>query len=211
MNYSIFNSLFPYALVLAALTYLTKSLIEHWLDKDVDKFKSRIEKEANLEIEKYKNQLDVERLRLQISYGGIFEKQATAILELHQHLLDLETAASDALHNAGTNRDRSIAFGKVWKEALKAYHENRILIPQEIDTNLEQFLNTSYQSVFTYLGKDEARIERMTDEQFEQFSIEQDSAINLLQEKLPSIKLQLIYAMRNTIGTSANINKFSIT
>ena len=205
MAYSIFKSLFSYALLLAALTYLTKSLIKHWLDKDVDKFKSSIEKEANLEIEKYKNQLDIERLRLQISYGGIFEKQATAILDLYQHLLDLETAASDALHNAGTNRERRVAFMEVWKQALKAYHENRILIPQEIDTNLEQFLNTSFQSVFTYLGKDEIRIERMTDEQFEQFSTEQDSAINTLQEKLPDIKLQLIDAMRKTIGTSANI------
>ena len=205
MAYSIFKSLFSYALLLAALTYLTKSLIKHWLDKDVDKFKSRIEKEANLEIEKYKNQLDIERLRLQISYGGIFEKQATAILELHQQLLDLETAASDALHNTGTNRERRVAFMEVWKEALKAYHENRILIPQEIDTNLEQFLNTSFQSVFTYLSKDEIRIERMTDEQFEKFSNDQDNAINMLQEKLPDIKLQLINAMRKTIGTNVNI------
>lgn len=205
MAYSIFKSLFSYALLLAALTYLTKSLIKHWLDKDVDKFKSRIEKEANLEIEKYKNQLDVERLRLQISYGGIFEKQATAILELYQQLLDLETAASDALHITGTNKERRVAFKEVWKEALKAYHVNRILIPQEIDTNLEQFLNTSYQSVSTYLIKDEIRIERMTDEQFEKFSNDQDNAINMLQEKLPDIKLQLINAMRKTIGTNVNI------
>ena len=205
MAYSIFKSLFSYALLLAALTYLTKSLIKHWLDKDVDKFKSRIEKEANLEIEKYKNQLDVERLRLQISYGGIFEKQATAILELYQQLLDLETAASDALHITGTNKERRVAFKEVWKEALKAYHVNRILIPQEIDTNLEQFLNTSFQSVFTYLSKDEIRIERMTDEQFEKFSNDQDNAINMLQEKLPDIKLQLINAMRKTIGTNVNI------
>lgn len=205
MAYSIFKSLFSYALLLAALTYLTKSLIKHWLDKDVDKFKSRIEKEANLEIEKYKNQLDVERLRLQISYGGIFEKQATAILELYQQLLDLETAASDALHITGTNKERRVAFKEVWKEALKAYHVNRILIPQEIDTNLEQFLNTSYQYVSTYLIKDEIRIERMTDEQFEKFSNDQDNAINMLQEKLPDIKLQLINAMRKTIGTNVNI------
>ena len=88
---------------------------------------------------------------------------------------------------------------------MKAYHENRILIPQEIDTNLEQFLNTSFKSVSTYLGKDEIRIKHMTDEQFKQFSNEQDSAINTLQEKLPVIKLQLINAMRKTIGTSANI------
>ena len=45
----------------------------------------------------------------------------------------------------------------------------------------------------------------MTDKQFEQFSNDQDSAINLLQKNLPDIKHLLIDAMRKTIGTSANI------
>ena len=76
--------------VLIVLGFLSKKLIKHFLDKDISKFKSEIQFKATQEIESYKSNLEKERARLQISYGGIFERQAEAILAIYQNLLLLD-------------------------------------------------------------------------------------------------------------------------
>lgn len=67
------------AVALGALGFLFKALIGHLLDKDISSYKSK---------------LDAENLKLKISYGGIFEKQANVILELYTKLLSLELGAN---------------------------------------------------------------------------------------------------------------------
>lgn len=98
------------ALVLGALAYLVRSLIGHRLEKDISEFKRTLELAAQREIEAYKSQLEKDRLRLQISYGGIFEKQASAILDLYKGVVTLERAAFAAIHHGGSLSDRQTAF-----------------------------------------------------------------------------------------------------
>lgn len=106
------------AVALAALGFLFKSLIGHFLDKDINSYKAK---------------LDAENLKLQIAYGGIFEKQANVILELYSKLLSLELGASSG----------SLATPEQWnnyRESIQStvsfYHEQRVMIPQTLDAKV---------------------------------------------------------------------------
>lgn len=85
------------ALILGALTYLVKSFIGLRLEKDVIEFKSDIKRKASEEMERFRAQLEKDRLRIQISYGGIFERQADAILELYGAVVALERGVNEAI------------------------------------------------------------------------------------------------------------------
>jgi hypothetical protein len=114
------------SVALAALGFLFKSFVGHLLDKDVSLYKSRLE---------------MENLKLQISYGGIFEKQANVILDLYSRLLSLELGA-----NPG-----SLATPDQWnhyREAIKStvdfYHEQRVMLPQALDKKIQNTLDGAY-------------------------------------------------------------------
>ena len=103
------------AVALGALGFLFKALVGHLLDKDISSYKSK---------------LDAENLKLKISYGGIFEKQANVILELYTKLLSLELGA-----NPGALRtpEEWNNYKDRINEVASFYHEQRVMIPQNLD------------------------------------------------------------------------------
>lgn len=114
-------------IVLGVLGFLFKSLIGHFLDKDVSQYKSKLEA-ANL--------------RLQIAYGGIFERQANAILELYSKVLELE-------HGAGSSEINDPQGWNDYQESIKKaaafYHEQRVLLPNELDTAVLETIQNAHQ------------------------------------------------------------------
>jgi hypothetical protein len=188
------------AIVLGVLAFLAKSLINHLLDKDVRQFQKDLEQSATREIESFKSNLEIERIRLQISYGGIFEKQAQAILETYRSILDIEQAASDAINLGGTNAERRHEFGKAFSVVRQKYFANRILLPPDIDEGLAHFTDRMFRSILQYTSADERRIQRMSDEEIEKFFEKQEKAAEIVESELPPIRERLINRMRETIG-----------
>ena len=152
------------------------------------------------EIEGYKAQLEKERLRLQISYGGIFEKQATAILELYRGLIDFESAATQAIHGGGTVSERRETFRKPWAAVRRLYYESRILLPQEIDEALVKFVDDLFLNASAYTRSEMRDAGRMTDEQFEQLIQKQDKMLEVIETELPPIREMLVANMRKALG-----------
>jgi len=117
------------ALVLVVLGFLFKSIITHFLNKDVATFKSTLQLDVTHQIAKYKSELEIERTRLQISYGGIFSKQADVLIKLYELLLELEGEVNGGIvgTEAWNNYKNKLDHYKIY------YHENRALIPQALD------------------------------------------------------------------------------
>lgn len=116
-------------IVLGVVGFLSRSIVVHFLNKDVESFKSKLQADASRQIEEFKSTLEIERARLQISYGGIFAKQADVLMKLYELLLNLEAEVNSGI--VGTD-----AWTKYQKklDTYKAYyHENRALIPEELD------------------------------------------------------------------------------
>lgn len=78
------------SILVSALVVLAKYLFEHFLAKDLDKFKADI----SLEIEKYKSQLEKENIRHSIQYSKLHADRAEIIKELYFKICDVESSLS---------------------------------------------------------------------------------------------------------------------
>ena len=203
-----------YSIPFGIVCYLVKILIVHWLDKDISayrkslendatSFKQSLENTANLELEKYKSQLETERVRLQISYGGIFEKQANAILEIYKVLIVLDEAARGYLESV-QNRELEVKFFESWKNAQKIISSNCILLPEKLDPDLSKFMREYFIGVHHYISAisqlKQTNPYDASNEERQQLKEMRDKASIMVNEEIPKLKNDLVSYMRKTLG-----------
>ena len=84
--------------VVFALAWLIRSLVTHVLSKDLEKFKTSLKAQADVEIERLRAALQMEGYRDQVRFGRLHEKQANTLALLYEQLLTivqhLESCAS---------------------------------------------------------------------------------------------------------------------
>lgn len=84
------------AIASAALAWLAKQIIVHFLSKDVEAYKVRLKAESDKEIESLKSQLQLLNQQQLIRYSALHEKRAEAIQRLYS-LLDTATVEAHVL------------------------------------------------------------------------------------------------------------------
>jgi hypothetical protein len=192
------------AIIVGALAYLVKTLLGQRLEKDLLTFRADIERKASEEIERFRAQLEKDRLRLRISYGGIFERQAEAIIELHDAVLNVERGASAAVHSGDGFRERREHLEKPISELRDTLLRRRILFPPELDEAMDAFLKRLPHAVRTYVSADSRDFTRMSPEEMESVFSRQDRALEVLEDEVPALREQIVTQMRKTIGTVAS-------
>ena len=193
------------AIVLAALAYLFKTLIGAKLERELSEFKNTIQRKAAEEMERFRSQLEKDRLRLQISYGGIFERQADAILAVYASLVALERGANEAIHLGGKTQERRTKFESPLWELRRTVIDKQILLPPEVERAVEAFLAKLPRAVRTYISAESRDLSRIStaaamDKLFEQ----QDRAMEIIEKEVPLIREKLVSEMRKVIGVVAS-------
>jgi hypothetical protein len=192
------------ALVLGALAYLIKTLIGARLEKDLTEFKNSVERKATQEMERFRAQLEKDRLRMQISYGGIFERQADAILALYGSLVALERGASEAIHLVGNSQERRAKFELPLWDLHKTIIDKQILLPPEVDSAMEEFLNRLPRAVRTYISAESRDYSRLPTAEMNKLFEQQDKALQIIEKEIPELRGQLVAEMRKVIGVVAS-------
>jgi hypothetical protein len=82
------KSLGGFAILAAASAWLIKSIITHFLSKDVEAYKSRIASESAKEIEQFKAQLQMMAREHEVRFSKLHEKRAEIISELYELLVE---------------------------------------------------------------------------------------------------------------------------
>lgn len=190
------------ALVIGGIAFLAKGLVNNLLKKDIGKFQDELSRKASREIESFKSELEIERVRLQISYGGIFEKQAEAILDLYKSVLDIEDAATNVIHSAVPAAQKREGFAEIFSEVRDKYLRNRILLSEDIDNDISDFVDKIFSSVFKYTSADDRLMQRMNDEQLQKFFDKQEEAAKIVIMEIPKIRDKLVNRMRYTLGVN---------
>ncbi|MDW5419270.1 hypothetical protein R6242_22105 [Iodobacter sp. CM08] len=123
-------------IIFAMSSWLGKVWASRILERDRLKYTTVLEDlktQNQISIDKLNSSLEAANLKLTIAYGGIFEKQSNAILELYSKLLELELGANP----------RSLTEAQKWndykdqiREAANFYHKQRILIPKSLDEKI---------------------------------------------------------------------------
>jgi hypothetical protein len=102
MNYQeILASTAIQAILLGALTFLARSIILHWLGKDVESFKTTVNANAQRMIEEFKAQLAKTAREHQVRFESLHNKRAGAIEVLYEKLV----RARDSMERLVTSWD----------------------------------------------------------------------------------------------------------
>jgi hypothetical protein len=86
----IFTTVGSTAVIVSAVTFLTRSVTNHLLTRDVEKFKARLKADADIEIEKLKHSLEKVAVEHQVRFSKLHEKRAEIIADLYARLVDAE-------------------------------------------------------------------------------------------------------------------------
>lgn len=192
-------------LVVAILAFLFKSIINHRLEKDMALYQARIEANAKETLSEYESKLEKERIRLQISYGGIFEKQAESIIQIYDAVLEFEKNTFLAIHS--TNEEDFKTFIVSSSKLYNLLNQKRILLPDTVVKMVEKIQNDIFWGV-----DDNRRIEyrlgrnNISDKLFEVLFKKQDEALKVV-NSLPELKNELIVELRNLIGIAHSYEK----
>lgn len=192
------------AIVLGALTYLIKTLLDSRLQKEFLEFKNNIERKAADEMERFRSQLEKDRLRMQISYGGIFERQAEAILQLYEAIVNLERGVGEAIHLGGTANERRENFEKPLSNLRRTMIERQILLPPKVDAVMQEFLAKLPRAVRTYISAETRDFSRLSSEEMDKVFEKQDKALEIIENEVPALRNRLVAEMRRVIGVVAS-------
>jgi hypothetical protein len=69
--------------LIAALTFLGRSIILHWLNKDVERYKDNLRAENDAKLESHKHALHVASLEHNVRFSHLHEKRANVIAEIY--------------------------------------------------------------------------------------------------------------------------------
>lgn len=197
----IFGAIAANAIVIAVLGFLARTIIKHFLSKDIERFKSNLESEAKSEIESYRSNLEKERIRLQISYSGIFEKQASVIIEMYKLILDFENKIWSVMTPMADRNELYGAFIESYRALLNYYEINRILLPKTLEDDFENFLKKMYLAVNKH-KRAEDQLNRgymLQEADFDKLFQQQDQANEII-DKLPAYRRDLTDKLRSLIG-----------
>ena len=135
------------AVFLAAAAWLIKSLVTNRLAREAEQFRIGLQSQANMELERLRNSLQLAATEHQVRFANLHEKRALVIAELYSRLIQGRgDAARFILPEA---RDKEVA-GETNQKMLELYHYitlNRIYLPEKVCELVDEFEATLRKSV----------------------------------------------------------------
>jgi hypothetical protein len=189
-------------LVLVVLGFLFKSIINHFLSKDITQYKNNLEHEAKIEIDQFKSNLEKKNIRLQISYGGIFEKQANVIIEIYKYIVDFDNRIRSVLCPTEDKIKLYNEFKISYDILFNFYELNKVLLPDDLEANFEKLRRDIYIAVNKQMRIDSqlSKSYMLSDQDMEKLFNENDKAYETIEHQLPQIKQDIINKFRSLIG-----------
>src|SRR5437870_3294692 len=113
--------------LIAALAFLGRSIILHWLGKDIELHKARLSADAQLAIEAFKGELSRESLEHQVRFQALHANQVTAIEDLYVKLVETRYTMEAFVHAwRADNREEFGKVGRVFFELRRELDKRRI-------------------------------------------------------------------------------------
>ncbi|WP_394171342.1 hypothetical protein [Saccharospirillum alexandrii] len=186
------------AIAITALAYLAKTIIKHWLDKDVEGYKASITFKSERTLEEFKSNLEKESIKLQIQYGRVFEEQAKVLIEINKKVNLLERLRQSATFNY-EDKNSYAEFRRSYVDLIDFYQDNQLVIPQEIDTVFENFLRILFNTTSKYRSTDELLSKGYRRNNVDEILKRQDKVLEAIEE-IPKLREELISYMRSSLG-----------
>jgi hypothetical protein len=192
------------SVIVSVFAFLTKSVINHWLTRDAEKFKARLKADADMEIEKLKNSLQMVAVEHQVRFSKLHEKRAEIIADLYGRLVDAERIGDHFVKVAAWDDEKGReSYEETNRNLLDLYYfveKNGIYLPEsvcELLTNFVLAIRSSAIGMHFY-----ARVESTTPNQafVEQRATVLKQAFESFQDKIPAARKALQSEFRTMLG-----------
>ena len=143
------------AVLLTALAFLTRSLLRHWMDKDVEVFKADLRAKETEATEKLKASLQLASVEHQIQFSRLHERRADVIERVYELLLELMwssgAACSIVRFSGGKSQEELLSEADTQRvELFRYFMKNRIFLPAAACESLETFIEDTRQRLIKF-------------------------------------------------------------
>jgi len=127
--------------------WLIKTIISHWLEKDVQGFKASLQSQTQLEIEKTKHELEKIATEHQIKFAKLHEKRADVILEMNKNIESLINSIQQLVSLVDfpaepSRLEKMKKAGECLDEFLKHYRQNSIYLSENLSKKIKDLVDT---------------------------------------------------------------------
>jgi hypothetical protein len=138
-------AIFANATLLAVLGWIGKSLFEHVIDRNSQRFEIELRAKADSTIERLKTDLQLKTIEHQVRFSRLHEKQAGVIAELNAHIVEALWAAESFLspmewvgEPKKPEKHRN-AMNKL-VELYRYFEKHRIYLPDQLCAVVEKLI-----------------------------------------------------------------------
>lgn len=190
------------AVVAAAAAWLTKSVLTHFLSRNIASYKAELKRQSDREIEEVKSRLQIVASERQIVFSRLHEKRVEIVAETYTLIHKVNSKAigliSEVFH-AGlrTPKDRA---QEVFDDCLKFYdffQQHRIYFSEELCNMMDKFV--------ALIGETNVAVRRAPDNLDHSTEDGKEAYLKMaiLMDRLPEIKKSIEKYFRTLLGVIA--------
>lgn len=143
--WTILTAISASAVSLAVVAWLVRSIITHWLSKDIEVFKATLQHAKNSEIEKLRAELGRMTLEHQVKFSQLHTKVFDTIAHLYKLIAKTQRAMASFLTPVVTastppERERGQAAVDSWHALVIFFREHEIYFDKETCAMMEHYL-----------------------------------------------------------------------
>jgi hypothetical protein len=136
---------------MAILGFLARTIVTHFLSKDIEAYKTKLEAESEVEIEKLRNSLRQIAYEHEVVFSHLHKQRMDAILELYYELVEIKNAVEKVVTpHQGTefhkvrHENAQIAATKA-VEFYKMFEKKKLFLDEKLATEMDVFVTELYQ------------------------------------------------------------------
>lgn len=125
------------AVLLAIAGWLIRTIIQHFLTKDIEQYKFDIRRQGEIELEKLKAALNIEAVTHEITFSKLHNRRAEIIEELFKKLMAFDDSASTLMVEFDMDdseglREMADKFIDIYYDFHKYAEQNQIYFSEEL-------------------------------------------------------------------------------
>jgi len=134
------------AIAVAALAWLAKSLVTHFLSKDIEKHKNDLAAQSALELDKLRAEFTRQALEHEVRFRRVDEKVAEHLAEIYQRLFRLYESVSSLVKilewsNEPSKEDKLNATAEANRAFWDHFLPKRIYVPPKLYERIREVAN----------------------------------------------------------------------
>lgn len=192
-------------LLTTAVAWLIRSITIHFLSKDIDTFRNRLQAQSNIELEKTKHELHLLAFEHEKRAHLLHERRAQAISELYSRLVEFIWAAgnfSNIMEWSGepSKEEKALTLYEKTQSFSDYFNKNKIYFSKEVCEKVESVfeeINTSMIKFRVWMSMSKRGVGDS-----EEYHKAWMDAWNLMKDRVPSLREKIEDEFRLLLGVT---------